>query len=110
MDFPINISDPTGMYNNGTGGAGGTAGFVIPATGNWLICFNCLFGTTSEVLAVQVNGSDVLRLSGTGAADSYNGSIVWPCVVGNLVRVRCVSASTSSANQAAWSMSVTRQN
>lgn len=110
MDFPINISDPDGIYNNGTGGTGGTAAFVIPDTGSWLICFNCLFGTTNEVLAVQLNGSDILRLSGPGGADSYNGSIVWPCVVGDLVRVRCISASIASATSAAWSISITRQN
>ncbi len=108
INYPVIISDSQAMYNNGTGGTGGTAGVVCPAFGSYLICCNCLFGTSLEVIAVQVNGVDILRLSGNGATASYNGSIVYPAATGNLIRVRCVSALTTSATQAAWSLSVTR--
>lgn len=58
------VYDPRSMYNNGTGGIGGTAAIVIPTTGFWNVAFGVARSAGAPNFTCLLNGVTALMQSG----------------------------------------------
>ena len=87
INWNIRISDPLNMYNNGTQGAGGTAGIVVPVTGIYRV--NLSMYSTGAGLNVQILIDGVFRAGTISAvtSDWYNVGLIYPINAGQKVSI-----------------------
>jgi hypothetical protein len=87
IDWDVTISDPQSMYNNGTGGIGGTAAVIIPANGFYMITVSLLSNAGLSTIAININGVQIAANQGDSSASNYSISVIYPCATNDMIQV-----------------------
>ncbi len=109
VEWNVVVSDPLGMYNNGTGGAAGTAAITIPSTGNYLIVLQMLSTTPNPQFNLTHNGVSIMRNAiSFPVQQNVAMRLVYPLTSGDVLRSIGDNAFGSSGTASVNNFSVTK--
>ncbi len=99
IEWNVVVSDPLGMYNNGTGGAGGTAAVTIPTTGTYLVSWGIYGSAANPNAYISVNGgSATLNSTTNGTGISVGASGIFSFSAGDSVKTISGGITTIAAS------------